>query len=197
MFSPWMHARVVDVPQLRALVLRIPLAELVAEGEDALLGARLFLVAPRTAHAGIEAELGDGLQQRHRLERVARQVGILDHDGAALDRVFQRAHDQAFAQIGGQLVAAGDHFGKVVLGVDVHQREREPRRPERLLRQAQHDDGILAAGEQQCGIPALSRDLAHDVDGLAFQRIQMGEDVTAHIVVFCQFQNCFRPIIPD
>src|SRR3989338_9951877 len=42
-------ARVVDVPQLGALVLRVPLAELVTEREDAFLGARLFLVAARTA----------------------------------------------------------------------------------------------------------------------------------------------------
>src|SRR5436309_4560145 len=61
------HAGVVEVPQLRALVLRIPLAELVAEREYALLGARLFLVAARPADGGIEAELGDRLQQRHRL----------------------------------------------------------------------------------------------------------------------------------
>src|SRR5712692_2308248 len=60
------HAGVVEVPQLRALVLRIPLAELVAEREYALLGARFFLVAARPADGGIEAELGDRLQQRHR-----------------------------------------------------------------------------------------------------------------------------------
>src|SRR5512143_1271391 len=59
-----MNAGVVGIPQLRALVLRVPLAELIAEREDAFLGARLFLVAARTAHAGVEAELGDGLQQR-------------------------------------------------------------------------------------------------------------------------------------
>ena len=43
------HARVVQVPQLGPLVARVPLAELVAEREDALLGARLLLVAPRAA----------------------------------------------------------------------------------------------------------------------------------------------------
>ena len=72
MFSPGMHAGVVQIPQLGALVLRIPLAEFVAEGEDALLGARLFLVAAGAADAGVEAVLGDRLQQRHRLRRVAR-----------------------------------------------------------------------------------------------------------------------------
>ena len=170
MFSPRMHARVVEIPQLGTLVLRVPLAEFVAEGKDALLGARLFLVAPRAAHAGIEAEFGDGLQQRHGLVWIARFVQVLDDDAAALDRVFQRAHDEPLAQVFRQLVAARDHFREIVLGVDMHQRERKLRRTERLLREAQHHDGILAAGKQQRGIFALRRDLAHDVDGFALQR---------------------------
>src|SRR6266702_2259112 len=47
-------SRVVEVPRLRALVLRVPLAEVVAEGEDALFRARLFLVAARSADRGVE-----------------------------------------------------------------------------------------------------------------------------------------------
>src|SRR5204862_4299158 len=43
------HAPVVEVPELGPLVLRVPLAELVAKGKNPLLGARLFLVAPRAA----------------------------------------------------------------------------------------------------------------------------------------------------
>src|SRR5579871_4316185 len=39
-------AGVVEAPQLGALVARVPLPELVAQGEDALLGPRLLLVAP-------------------------------------------------------------------------------------------------------------------------------------------------------
>src|SRR3970040_1175050 len=56
-----MDPRVVQVPKLPALVARVPLAELVAEGEHALLGARLFLVAARAADRGVEAELADRL----------------------------------------------------------------------------------------------------------------------------------------
>src|SRR6266704_3056800 len=46
--------RVVEVPRFRALVLGVPLAEVVAEGEDALFRARLFLVAARSADRGVE-----------------------------------------------------------------------------------------------------------------------------------------------
>ena len=44
---------IVEIPELGALVLRVPLAELVAEGEDALLGAGLLLVPPRAAEEGV------------------------------------------------------------------------------------------------------------------------------------------------
>ncbi len=92
---------------------------------------------------------------------VAALVGALQHDAAARDRVLDRAHDQALAQLGGARVAERDHFGKVVPGVDVQQREREAARAERLLGQAQQHERVLAAGEQQRGIartrPATSR----------------------------------------
>ena len=70
--SPGAHPTVVQVPQLGALVARIPLPELVAEREDALLGAGLVLVATSAAEAGVEPVLGDGVEQRHRLQPVAR-----------------------------------------------------------------------------------------------------------------------------
>jgi hypothetical protein len=53
-----------------------------------------------------------------------------------------------------------------VAGVDVHHRERDAGRPERLLGQVQHDDGVLAAREQQHRALELGGDLADDVDGL-------------------------------
>ena len=51
-----LHACVVDVPQLRALVARVPLAERIAKREDAFFRARFFLVAARTADRRVEAE---------------------------------------------------------------------------------------------------------------------------------------------
>ncbi len=75
MFSPGMDAGVIQVPQFGTLRLRVPLAEFVAEGKDALLGAGLFLVAAGAADAGVELVLGDRFQQRHRLGRVAR-IGL-------------------------------------------------------------------------------------------------------------------------
>src|SRR5438445_6503757 len=81
------NPRVVQAPQLWPLVLRVPLAELVAEREHALLGARLFLVAARPADRGIETELGDRLQQRHRLRGIPAFVEAAQFDRAAADRI--------------------------------------------------------------------------------------------------------------
>ena len=64
-----------EVPQLRTLVLRVPLAEIVAVGKKALLGAGLLFVAPATAEARGEFVLLNRVEQGHRLQRIARSVG--------------------------------------------------------------------------------------------------------------------------
>jgi len=58
-----LQAGVEQGPQLRTLGLGLPLAEAVAVGEDALLGAGLFFVAAGTADQRVKAELVDGFEQ--------------------------------------------------------------------------------------------------------------------------------------
>src|SRR5690242_11521976 len=67
---PLLVAAVVQRPKLGALRLGIPLAGLVAEGEDALLCAGALLVAAGAAESGVEAVLGDRVEQRDALEPV-------------------------------------------------------------------------------------------------------------------------------
>ena len=64
-----MHAGVVQAPQFRALRLRVPLAEFVAEREDAFFRARLFFVAARAADQRVEAEFARWLRAASRLAR--------------------------------------------------------------------------------------------------------------------------------
>ena len=54
-------AGVVEVPQFGALVLGVPAVPGIAEGENALLGAGFFLVAPRAAKGRIKAVFVEGL----------------------------------------------------------------------------------------------------------------------------------------
>ena len=61
---------VVDVPQLGALVLRVPLAELVAEREHPLLGPGLLLVPAGAAEHRVEPVLLDRVEQGGGLQPV-------------------------------------------------------------------------------------------------------------------------------
>jgi hypothetical protein len=56
-------AAVVEGPQFGALAARVPGAELVAEGEDAFLGAGLLLVAAAAAEDRVEAARLDAVEQ--------------------------------------------------------------------------------------------------------------------------------------
>src|SRR5207253_245817 len=64
-----LDARVVEVPELRPLLARLPLPVAVAEGEDPLLGPRLLLVTASTAERRVVTPYGQRLEQRLRLER--------------------------------------------------------------------------------------------------------------------------------
>ena len=169
---------VVERPELRPLRARLPLSELVAQREDALLGASLLLVAPGSAEDGVELVLGDGVQERRRLQPVARRVAGLFAHATLVDRVLDGGHDEPLAQLRHAAVAELEHLGEVVARVDVHDREGEARRPEGLLGEAQEHDGVLAAGEEQHGPLELRGDLAHDEDGLRLERIQVADALT-------------------
>ena len=166
------HAAVVEVPQLGPLAARVPLAEVVAEREHALLGPRALLVAPRAAERGVEPVLLDRVEQRGRLKLVARR--LVAH-AALVDRLLHRGHER----VRHVAVAELDHLGEVVAGVDVHDSERHGARPERLARQVQQDDRVLAAGEQQHRPLELRRHLADDVDRLRLELVEVVHQ-TAH-----------------
>ena len=70
-----------------------------------------------------------------------------------------------------------EHLGEVAAGVDVHDREGHRGRPEGLLGQVQHDDGVLAAREEQHGALELRRHLTEDVDRLGLERAEVRQAV--------------------
>ena len=78
------YAGIVDVPQLGALVLGVPLVELVAEGEDAFLGTALFLVAACTAKGCVKVVFVEAGLEGLGLHQVGvhfRTVGKRTHTG--------------------------------------------------------------------------------------------------------------------
>ena len=120
-----MNARVVEVPQLGALVLRIPLAGAVAEGIDALLGAGLFFIAPRAAKGRVEVVVAQRIKQRLRLEQPAAALGVeRDGIGARRDGRLIAPDQQLRAHFARHLVAKGKHLRELESGIDMQQRKR-------------------------------------------------------------------------
>ena len=89
-------AAIEEAPEFGALVFRIPLAGAVAEGEDALLGARFFFVATRAAEGCVEAVRAQPVKQRLGLEQAAAALGAeLDGIGAVGECLFIAPDDAA------------------------------------------------------------------------------------------------------
>ncbi len=126
MFSPWCDARVVKIPQLGALVLRVPLARTRRGSEKTRSLARAFSSSRRAPP--MQASKPNSAMASSRVTDwclLRDSSGDAQHDRAAGHRIFDRAHDQPLAQFGRAAVAKGDDLGKVVSGIDVQQRERE------------------------------------------------------------------------
>ena len=141
----WRVHTIEQIPKLGALVLGVPLAEVVAVGKEAFLGACLFLVASRPADARVELVFLDGVDERRRLEAVAARVGarFLLHL-AGVDGRLDATYDEASAEAFDEVVTELDRLGKVVSRVDVHQWHRDASWGEGLGREVGHHDAVLA-----------------------------------------------------
>ena len=167
-------ARVEQMPQLRPLVARIPLSEVITQADDALLGASLLLITTPAAEDPVEAPLRDRVEQGPRLERIAGAVAALVQ-APVVDPVLHLLDDQSQTQPLDFGIAIGEHLGEVVPGVDMQHGEGDRRRPEGLDREVEHDDGVLAPAEEQDRAFEFADDLADDVDRLAFQHVELRE----------------------
>ncbi len=171
------HAALVELPELGPLALGVPLPEGVAERQHALFGSGLVLVAPGAAEGGVEAVLVDGVEQRGRLQPVARGHRAGVGDAALVDGVLHLGHEEPGAQRVHLRVPVVEHLGEVVTGVDVEYREGDLPRLEGLRRQVQQDGGVLTAAEEQDGPLRLGGDLADDEDGQRLEQVQVAQRV--------------------
>ncbi len=173
---------VVEVPELRPLVLRVPAVVPVAEGVDALLGARLLLVAAGPAERGVELVLREGLEQALGLH----DVGVLlapvgDGPDSPADAVLINIDQELPAELLPDVVLPEfDHLPEFPGGVHVQEREGGLGRVERLLGQPDHDGGILADRVEHDRLLELRDDLAEDVNALGFELLEVGEGLRFH-----------------
>ncbi len=88
---------------------------------------------------------------------------------------FVAMDDEVGADLAGVVVAEADHLRELVAGVDVEEGEGDLAGEEGLLREAQHDGGVLADGVEHDGPGELGDGLAQDGDALGFKGLEMVE----------------------
>ena len=161
-------------PQLGALVFGLPLAKTVAVRKDALLGAGLFFVAPRTADECVKAELFNRLQQGHALVHVAALARVGQAHGAASHGIFHITHDEFGTQLLGTCVAEVGDFLEVVACVDHQQRVGNMSSAECFFCALEHDQRVFAARKQQGRAFKCGGNFTQDEYGFFLERVQVG-----------------------
>ena len=85
--------------------------------------------------------------------------------------------DESFVELFCEVVSEGDGFWEVVSCVDVEEWEWEACWSECFFSEFDHDDGVFAAAEEECGAFELCGDLAHDVYCLCFEVVEVADVV--------------------
>src|SRR5580692_3392926 len=91
-------ACIVKIPNFRALVFWIPLAEGVSKTEETFLCARLFFVSSRTADQTIKPKFLNRRQESRNLQTVAADFSRRRGGNSFSHRIFHRAHDELGAE---------------------------------------------------------------------------------------------------
>ncbi len=171
-------AAVEEVPEFGALVFWIPLAEVVAVGEEAFFGAGFFLVAASATEAGIVLMFLDGIEEGDGLELIAGGVGagFLD-DAAGIDGFLDGTDDESGAEEFHEFIAIDHGFIEVVASIDMDEWEGRTSGPESFFRKPCHDDGVFTAREEEGGVFELGGGLAEDEDRLGFELVELGQIV--------------------
>ncbi len=177
---PLVVTPVEQIPELWALVLRVPLAVLVTEAVDPLLGTRLLLVTTSTAEEGVEfvSRIVRNSVGVWSLFRVRPRPGLV-RNASGIDVILHVTNHQPDPEAFHRAVTKLENFGEVSPCIDMQDRERRTGRKERLACQVQHDDGVLPAREHQCGPLEFGGHLSHDVDRLGLERAQVRQLVRA------------------
>ena len=148
----------------------------IAEGKDALLGARFFLVAACSADGGIKTAGFQSLLQGLGFHHLGMHAGAMRlRPDAIAHPVGIDVHAQLDSGFTGTPITKRDHLAELPRGIHMQHRNRWPRRRECLEQQMQQHRAVFADGIQQHRTATLRRDLAQDVQAFRFQTIQIVE----------------------
>lgn len=152
--------------------------ELVAEGEDTLLGAALFLVASGTAEGRVEMVLVKSVEQRLRLHQVGVYLrAVRKRSHARLESLLVAFNDELPSVFLGIPVAELQHLLEFPFRVDVHQGEGRFSRCESLFGQTHHDAAVFTDAIEHHGVFKFRSHFADDVDGLSLKFLEMAQAI--------------------
>ena len=169
-----MDAGVENIPEFRALIARVPLAPLIAEGEDAFLSAGPFFIAARATDGGVETAVAQAIEEGGGFKAATAALGAPDERiGTFVERGAVGMDNEIETEFGGVAVAEVDHFLELVGSIDVQEGEGNGAGIEGFLGEAQEDGGIFADGIEQHGSLAFGDDFAHDVNAFRFELLEV------------------------
>ena len=180
------YATVVNVPKLWALVLRVPLIELVTETEDAFLCPRLLFITTSSAEGCIELPFVQGIEQGFCLHQVGMHFAAMrEGSHACLERLHVALYNQVPTMFFCIRVAELNHLAELPFRVDVHQWERHFAWRESLFSKAYHHAAVLADAIEHDGILEFCCHLSDDVDGLCFEFLKVAQTIFFHLLSIC------------
>ena len=167
---PRLYSGIVEVPQLRALVLGIPAVIGAAKGKNPLLGSGFFLVPAGSAEGGVELVAVQRLLQSLGLHDVGVERRAVGKGGNPLaDPLLVDMHDEVQAAFGRHPVTELDHLAEFPGSVNVQQGKWRRGRVKGLACQVQHDRRVLADGVEHHRVGEFGHHLADDVDTFCFE----------------------------
>ncbi|MNP09471.1 hypothetical protein D3C76_1015780 [compost metagenome] len=169
------------MPQLRALVFRVPAVETVAERVDTLFGTGFLFVTTRAAEGRIKTVFVQRLLQPFGFHDVRVLGAAVDERVDAHRHAFRVFVHQQFTAIGfGRAVAKLVHLTKFPAGVNVQQRKRQGTRIKRFTRQVQHHAGVFPDGVHHYRVSELGGHFADDMNTLRFKLPQVSQSFLIH-----------------
>ncbi len=147
-----------------------------ADREDAFLGARLLLVAPRARERRVETVFLERLPEPHRLHDMGVHVGaVRERADALIDPVLIDVDEEIEAELSRHPVAKLDHLAELPFGIYMQEWKWRLGGVERLHRQVQQYRGVLADRVKHDRIGECCNNFSNDMDRFGFKPPKMGK----------------------
>ena len=147
------------------------------DAEDSLLGPRLLLVSSGTAEGEVELPLLEGLLEALGLPHVrVQRRSVVERIDPPFDTFRILMNEELHAALPRHAIPHFVHGSKFPRGVDMEEREGRRSGMKCLAGQVKHHRAVFADRIQHDRPFALGDGLAHDVNALGLENLEMGEN---------------------